>query len=317
VTAPGRTRRGGGATLPPGERAALVALAVILAVTASWWAAALWPLPATTPDWVVRARAACFGVGHSGLPHAGGWILLVGSPVSLLAALAIIAGRTLRTALDRALATWSGRATVSLGLAAFVAVLATSGVRAAGAAGWSPVGAAAHDPASDDQRAVPLRPLNAAPGALGLRDHRGELIEHSRFAGRPVLVTFAFGRCESICPVIVQESLAARAEIGAAAPPLVIITLDPWRDAPPRLPHIADAWQLDARAHLLGGDVAAVERVLDSWNVERTRDPRTGDVVHPSLVYLLDEHGRIRYAVPGWRSTIVRAVHALDSSTRT
>jgi cytochrome oxidase Cu insertion factor (SCO1/SenC/PrrC family) len=293
---------GAGAALRPGEGMVLLALAAILGTTAAWWAAALWPLPAATPEWVVRARAACFGVGRSGLPHAGGWIMLVGTPASLLAMLVVIWGGTLRSALRRTLATGAGRLASAAVAGAFVAIMAASGAKAAGAAGFV---RAADEPLRGD---VVLQPLDEEPGELGLRDHRGERIDASRFSGAPLLVTFAFGRCETICPLIVQEATAARAALAGDAPPLVIITVDPWRDAPRRLPHIAAAWALDDEAHLLGGSVPEVERALDSWRVVRSRDERTGEVAHPSLVYVLDGRGRIRFAVPGWREHIVAAV---------
>jgi cytochrome oxidase Cu insertion factor (SCO1/SenC/PrrC family) len=320
----GTGARRGRAALQPGERLALAGLAFLLTVSAAWWAAALWPLPATTPEWVVRARAACFGVERSGLPHAGGWILLVGSPISLLAALIVIAGPTLRSALRASLGTVPGRLLCALAGGAFAAVVLGSGWRAVGAAGidasgsgWplpKPIAAALGAAVVDAEVApVVVRPHAMPAGLLGLRDQRGEMIEATRFAGAPLLVTFAFGRCETICPTIVHETLAARAELGARAPPLVIITVDPWRDAPLRLPHIAAMWRLDDDAHLLGGHVAAVERVLDSWRVERSRDERTGDVVHPSLVYVLDGGGRVRYAVPAWRDHILAALDALGA----
>jgi cytochrome oxidase Cu insertion factor (SCO1/SenC/PrrC family) len=307
--------------LKPAERVALGIFAAILVITASWWAAALWPLPAGTPDWVVRARAACFGVSHSGLPHAGGWIMLVGTPLSLLAALVVVSGGALRSGMRRTLATTRGRFAAVVACAAFAAVMVMSGVRAAGAAGWDPVGSALASAggsplglgtghASDDAP-VTLRAIDLPPGELGLRDHRGERIELQRFAGAPLIVTFAFGRCETICPIIVHETLAARSAFGEAAPPLVIITVGPWRDAPPRLPHIAEMWGLDANAHLLGGEVGEVERVLDSWRVNRVRDTRTGDISHPSLVYIVDADGRIRHAVPGGRGAIEAALRSL------
>ena len=50
---------------------------------------------------------------------------------------------------------------------------------------------------------------------------------------------------------------------------------------------------------LLTGEVGEVESVLDAWNVARQRDPDTGDVAHPSLVYVLDAQARIAYATRG------------------
>ena len=49
----------------------------------------------------------------------------------------------------------------------------------------------------------------------------------------------------------------------------------------------------------LNFSVEEVEAALTRWNVARERDPRTGDVAHPPLVYVLDREGRIAYATAG------------------
>ena len=59
---------------------ALAALGVIVLVTVAWWALALYPAGAATPEWVARTRLVCFGAMPGGLPSAGGWVLLVGEP---------------------------------------------------------------------------------------------------------------------------------------------------------------------------------------------------------------------------------------------
>jgi len=73
---------------------ALGALATILAITAAWWALALWPL-AGAPAWLARTREVCFGAAPGGLPDAGGWILLIGEPVGLVTVLAVVWGGAL------------------------------------------------------------------------------------------------------------------------------------------------------------------------------------------------------------------------------
>jgi cytochrome oxidase Cu insertion factor (SCO1/SenC/PrrC family) len=128
--------------------------------------------------------------------------------------------------------------------------------------------------------------------------------------GRPVLVTFAFGHCETLCPLVVGQVLAAQASLAgsAASPAVLIVTVDPWRDVPSRLPSMAAAWHLPARdAWVLGGDVATVEATLDAWRVPRDRDLRTGDVTHPALVYVIDAAGRIAFATTGG-TAILRGV---------
>jgi cytochrome oxidase Cu insertion factor (SCO1/SenC/PrrC family) len=115
--------------------------------------------------------------------------------------------------------------------------------------------------------------------------------------GRAVLVTFAYAHCQTVCPVIVHDVLAARRAVpGTVA---VIVTLDPLRDTPARLPAMARQWQLGSDELVVSGSPSTVEAVLDAWQMPRTRDAGTGDIAHPRLVYLVDPNGRIAYATSG------------------
>jgi cytochrome oxidase Cu insertion factor (SCO1/SenC/PrrC family) len=53
-----------------------------------------------------------------------------------------------------------------------------------------------------------------------------------------------------------------------------------------------------------------VEATLDAWGVSRSRDLSTGEIAHPSLVYVIDPAGRLAYAVTGNEAQIVRALRA-------
>jgi protein SCO1 len=287
------------------EVAALAALGSILVITAGWWALALWPLPPEVPEWVVRARAACFGSTRDTLPHAGGWILLVGTPLSLTGVLMVIWGRELREGLAGLAASGGGRAVLIGVVVALLAGLTGTGVRVANAAGlWTG--------AADGTLGLGAsRPVDEPAPPLRLLDHRGAERSLEEFRGRPVLVTFAYGKCHTICPLIVRDALEAQRRLGDGAPEVLIVTLDPWRDVPSRLPHVAEDWGLGEGAHLLGGSVDAVESVLDAWSVARSRDLRTGEVTHPSLIYVIDRDGRIAYASGGRIEELVRLVRAL------
>jgi cytochrome oxidase Cu insertion factor (SCO1/SenC/PrrC family) len=82
-------------------------------------------------------------------------------------------------------------------------------------------------------------------------------------------------------------------------PRVLIVTLDPWRDTPARLPALAQQWRLTGDDAVLSGEVAEVEAALDRWDVPRARDDASGRVDHPALVYLVDASGRIAYASRG------------------
>lgn len=283
---------------------ALVALAVILAITASWWALALWPLPGSAPDWLVRTRAVCFGSTRGGLPDAGGWLLLVGQPLGMVGVLVVVWGGAVADGLRALARSLAGRASL-----VGVIVLLALGI---GAAAARVAGATARSTAAASPTNVTAIPrLNRPAPALALVDQHGAAVTLERFRGRPLLVTFAFAHCETVCPLVVRDVLEARRRPAGQAPAVLIVTLDPWRDTPSRLPSIAARWRLDGDAFVASGAVADVEATLDRWNIARTRDPRTGDVVHPAVVYLIDRGGRIAYAVNGDAAAIAEFVRRL------
>ena len=62
---------------------------------------------------------------------------------------------------------------------------------------------------------------------------------------------------------------------------------------------MAEQWELGEDSYAVSGSVTDVEAALDAWQVPRARDTRTGDIVHPRLVYLVDGEGTIVYASTG------------------
>jgi cytochrome oxidase Cu insertion factor (SCO1/SenC/PrrC family) len=92
---------------------------------------------------------------------------------------------------------------------------------------------------------------------------------------------------------------------------VLIITLDPWRDTPSRLGAMAAAWGIGGDARVLSGAPDTVDRVLNVWRVPRVRNERTGDLSHPSLVYVIAPDGRIAYVLPGGAGAIIAAVREL------
>jgi len=281
-------------TLSRREIGALGALAVIGAITAVWWALALWPLPGDAPDWLVRTPAVCFGSPRDGLPTTAGWMALIGQPVYMLATLWLISGQSVARGLKAISRLPAGRVTLAAAFGLTVVGLSAAGIRVARAGNARDFVSAAPVPTVDD---VPR--LHRAAPPLALIDQQGEQITLSRFRGRPVLVAFAFAHCETMCPLIVNDVLRAQAELGEPQAAVVIVTLDPWRDPPARLPGIARQWKLTSNAHVLSGSVEDVERTLDAWEVGHTRDARTGDVTHAGVVYVLDPSGNIAFALTG------------------
>ena len=284
---------------------ALATLALIVAITATWWAVALWPIGPSAPAWFVRTRAVCFGTSSTGLPNAGGWLLLVGQPLGMLILLTTVWTAEVRMGLALAMGRVSGQLAMGVAMAALVAGLAAVGVRVA-TAGDRPFSAG-----TDREIVAQLTRVSDEAPALALVDQHGETVTLAAFRGRPVVVTFAYAHCETICPVIVNDVIAAARRLTDRPPAVLIVTLDPWRDTPSRLGAIAGSWDLRAEARVLSGSPEAVERTLNAWRVPRVRNEQTGNLSHPSVVYVIGPDGRIAYVLTGTADAIVAAVRAL------
>jgi protein SCO1/2 len=260
---------------------ALGALGAVALVTAAWWVLALYPA-ATAPEWMVRTRYVCFGAPPGGLPNAGGWILLAGQPIGMLVMLFAGWGSAVVRDLRWFGSRMPGKAVLGL---------------AAGAVAWGTVSAVSivrhatqsTDRFSANETAPTSRSVEVPP--LLLVDQHGRQFDLRALAGKPVLVTFAFAHCETMCPTAIRELLRIRAESGRGDIPLVVVTVDPWRDVPSRLESIATAWRLAPDDRVLSGDIADVNAALDAWGIVRQRDETTGEVVHPVAAVLVQPGG--------------------------
>lgn len=275
---------------------ALIALVVILVITAAWWALALWPAGTAQPEWLARTRAACFGSARGGLPNAGGWILLIGEPIGMLGILLAV----WRRALWRDLRLVFGHPTwryAAIGVSA-TAVLFTvaTGVRVGRE--WARLSAEPFDVN------VTVRAADIAVPTIALTDQSGRLTSLADFGGETVLLAFAFAHCTTVCPTIVNELHAVRTQADRPELPIVIVTVDPWRDTPERLATIADAWRLSPHDFVLSGGVDEVNAVLDQLGVGRWRNETTGDVTHATTAMLINDRGRVAWRVDGHPSAL-------------
>lgn len=287
----------------------MATLFLIVLITAGWWALALWPTGGMGPEWFERARAVCFNLADSGLPDASGWMLLTGQPLGMVGLLVVGWGGLLADGLRKMGGAVPGRLVLGAAVLGLTAGLVATGARIADARAAE---ATPRLPRGLTPAEQPM--LETAVPTVRLVDQHGERLGLQDLAGVPALVTFAFGHCASVCPVVVREAREAAAALrtGGTDVELVVITLDPWRDTPPRLSHLVESWELPEWARVLGGNPAEVEAALDLWNVARQRDPQTGDVAHPPLTYVVDGGGLIRFATTGRSEELVALVRRLE-----
>jgi cytochrome oxidase Cu insertion factor (SCO1/SenC/PrrC family) len=280
----------------------LPALVLLLWVAATllWWGFAFMPSSSTPPEWLTAARAACFGSAESGLPAAYGWMLLVLAPASFLVGILVLWGSELGGSVRAVARSWPGRCALTLIAAALIAEGAwvSAKVRAG-------VAIAAWDQGGGDTGDLPAtypRQTAVAPD-FALVDQNGDTVSLARFKGTPVVLTFAFAHCQTMCPLLVQH--LKQATPGPPPGEVLLITLDPWRDTPSSLPGIARRWDVPKRFHVLSSaSVAEVLGVVNAYQVPFERNEKTGDITHPGLVFLIDAQGRLAYTFnnppPAW-----------------
>jgi cytochrome oxidase Cu insertion factor (SCO1/SenC/PrrC family) len=256
-----------------------------------WWGFAFMPLPSTPPEWLSAARAACFGSAESGLPALHGWMLLVLAPGSFLVGILFLWGSELGASVRSV-------ARSLLGACLFALIAASLVVEGTWVAAKVRTGVALAAWDQDDQGPAHLpaaypRGVAAAPD-FTLVDQEGAEVSLNRFKGKPLVLTFVFAHCQTMCPLLVQH--IKQAAPGTPAYEVLLITLDPWRDTPSGLPGIARQWDVPKNFHVLSSRrAAAVVSVVNAYEVPFERDEKTGDISHPGLVFLVDAQGRLAY----------------------
>lgn len=280
------------APAPNGERSGLAMLVFWALSTMTLWGVAFYPAQAA-PEWLVRTQYVCFGTGDNGLPAPYGWILLALAPASLLVGLVVSHGSELQAALRLALRSTPGRVATSWLLLTFLAELVWIGSLMAAA---NPRGTLVFETGE----LPPDYPRTTKPlPEFKLVDQAGAALDREAVLGKVTFVSFVFAHCASVCPGLVTDIRSSLLELDPERTRAVLITLDPWRDTPSSLPHLAEQWAIPQNAHLASGSVEDVQQALDRFDVPRVRNEQTGEVDHPALVYVVDEEGRIAYTFNG------------------
>jgi cytochrome oxidase Cu insertion factor (SCO1/SenC/PrrC family) len=271
----------------------LSALSFLFVFTVLWWSFALWPVGTDSSAVLLRAREVCFGRTDTGLPDARGWLVLIGQPIGMAIALSVVWRVSVFGAVRGLLRRGWGRVVVIGALVVLTVGMASASNR---------VSRALQSGRFDPQGAIGAveRRMDRALPDFALVDQNGITRGPEALGGSPTLLTFAFGHCETLCPIMVAVATGVaerlRSEIDVR---VTVITVDPWRDTPGRLPALVEQWKLAGPNDLaLSGSVDQVQAALDAFGILTSRDPRTGEITHPGRIFLIDESGQMRYSVP-------------------
>ncbi len=156
--------------------------------------------------------------------------------------------------------------------------------------------------------------------AFKLTNQDGQTVTLADFKGRVTLVTAVYATCTTTCPMMLkgirtvldQLTPAERANLSVVA-----FSLSPETDTKELRTMITQAYHFDsAQFNFLNGDPVVMNALLNQLNIARTRDPKTGELVHSAMFILLDREGRIAYRLSlsqresSWLITAVRTLLA-------
>jgi len=125
---------------------------------------------------------------------------------------------------------------------------------------------------------------------LSLIDQDGNRVDVAALADAsdPVVVTFVFTTCTTICPVMTATFSKMDRELAAegAGVKLVSVSIDPEFDSPPVLRKYADTWKASDDWSFLTGDLDDVNNLLRSFHAYY------GDKMNHKPLYLMKAPGQ-------------------------
>jgi protein SCO1/2 len=132
------------------------------------------------------------------------------------------------------------------------------------------------------------------------KNQSGEKIKLRDLRGKPRLAAMLYTRCETACPLIVEDIKETAAEAGGNIG-VAIFSLDSFRETPESLRALAKKRKLPEQWELFTSDAGAVSELAAALGVRYKRLPN-GEFIHSNVVYLLNPSGEIAAQKEGIKS---------------
>jgi protein SCO1/2 len=137
---------------------------------------------------------------------------------------------------------------------------------------------------------------------LVLVDSEGEPVALAELRGRPLLVSFVYTGCSTVCPALVQNLYPAVAEaqrtLGSEAFLTLTVGFDSRNDRPERLRSFARAQGVDLpNWRFVSADQPTIDRLADTLGFAYW--PAAGGFDHMALVSVIDRDGRLYRQIYG------------------
>lgn len=127
-------------------------------------------------------------------------------------------------------------------------------------------------------------------------NQKGKVVNFSDLSGKPRLLVMLFTRCETACPLIVEDlkEVAKDLEAGSEAHKLEvsIFSFDSFRETPESLSAFAAKRKLPADWQLYTSNSNAVAELAAALGV-RYKRLKNGDFIHSNVIYFLNSKGEV------------------------
>lgn len=137
-------------------------------------------------------------------------------------------------------------------------------------------------------------------GGFSLVNGAGKTVTAQAFHGKFVLIFFGYTHCPDLCPTTLYMIVQALQEMGAESASVqpLFITIDPARDTPSVIGQYVALFS--PRIIGLSGKPAELDRIEQEYHVYvGPADPKTGDIVHSSMLYITAPDGKFLTALSG------------------
>ena len=144
-------------------------------------------------------------------------------------------------------------------------------------------------------------PPNAQPAPdFNLNDQNGQPISVSALKGKVVAITFLDSHCQQLCPIEADQLAKTQQALGSDDPmTLLVVSVAPTTDTSASERAFAAAHHWSGDWHWLNGPPGELAGIWKSYSI--AVQPGTGDVLHSSVLFLIDRKG---YERAGWAAGI-------------
>jgi protein SCO1/2 len=148
------------------------------------------------------------------------------------------------------------------------------------------------------------------------KNQKGQSVKLSNLQGSPRLVVMLFTRCETACPLIVEDLKALTKQLKEKQKEKIKVSffsLDSFRETPESLATFSAKRKLPQDWELYTSNADAVSELAAALGVRYKRLPN-GDYIHSNVIYLLNANGEIIAQKDGIKSPGAEFVKQMKSA---